>query len=442
MPLAATPSDAASAALSRVQRITSRQNEDGTWNLFGVFCFGEVPAGAKGKGAPGVDREWLEKALSRSQQFARTGYSAPLVLRHTVRRDGSLEPEQKRAGSFVLRDIVDGEVTANGVSGAVLRADFLRVSPEAYFRIKSGEFPSVSVEVGSFKDPSIAKIALLDTDEPFFRYPSITIGREISADETRSISSFRAEDDDDSRLRGCLHVGDSYAYLFRASIEVDEEKDADTAPACPHCKKRLEKDDEGNDQDDQAGGDVAPVTPQEISQMSDTNTDQVPQTNEQLEAVLTQFADVSARLTALEQRDRERAKSDEAAARFAAAEKALEGYSIDEATRDEIRQFADSMPEAQFNRYVEGLKRLLPSEVDTLDDLVRRSAPDGELPKDLPAEVSAFRAEGPATFEAAVACFRDFQEAKKRRTILGDVSVKQFLDDNLEFYVRKGAGSR
>lgn len=457
------------AALANGQKLTARENDDGTWDVFNVLVFGECHR----KGAPKVDRDWLAKAVQHSQEGALQGYSCPLVVRHTFRQDGTLDDKSTRAGSFVLREVTEGRD-----GKAVMTADFIRVSSDAYHRIKRGELPCVSVEVGSFADPRIAKIALLDTDEPFFKFPHITIGREITRDETRSISSYRAESEDagdTDPVRGWLHVGPTHCYLFRGDLAMPEQDAADgldtdngaTASDATHtgndaapapAAAQFRTDDEALDAlaqrlaplvaaclakakstDSDSDTDVAPVAPEDMT-MSNQHSDQAdPKAADASQATDTsaagdvdlrkQFAALTATVDVLKQRDEERTAKAAAAARYDAAIGKLDGFHLTDKIKSSLRQFAESTDATMLDAYVETVKELAPHDGhDTLDDATRFADSSDD---DLPQEVLAFRAQGPDAFEAARKAYAQFRACRKSGFRDVDFDLATFLETNL-----------
>ncbi len=168
------------------------QHPDGTWVVEDVPVFPEheIPLlGADGtpsvdaEGNPKtakIDREWLYRALERSQQRA-TGwggqakpYLPPLHVDHTRDAAGNPQPT-RRAGHFALRRVT--EINYEGQPRATLTAD-LYLDPEMYAELRAGKLPYLSPEVHDIRTPELDSIALMDDTVPFFRLPLVTIGEE------------------------------------------------------------------------------------------------------------------------------------------------------------------------------------------------------------------------------------------------------------------------
>jgi hypothetical protein len=185
-------------AYSAVQggQYTARQNDNGTWDVFRVPILSAHkrdlgPSFEVKDGEPKVtqnifrvDSEWLSKAYYKARRrYEQDAYMAPLHVRHH-KEGASVEP-----AGFMLPSEV-GPMKYEGRELPTLFSDFIQVPERVYSRIKRGELPYVSVEIlDTAAEPEIDSCAIMDHVVPYFKYPLLTIGTEISAPSVQGIHS-------------------------------------------------------------------------------------------------------------------------------------------------------------------------------------------------------------------------------------------------------------
>lgn len=138
--------------------------DSGDYNVYDVPVFGEVPAGEK-YAPESIGRRWMSRAIREARRLERDqNYLPPLHVEHHMTGN-----PVEHAGYFRLRRIT--VMPVDGQDMAVLTADLLHIPAETFERIKAGRLPYRSVEVIDWDNPHINSLALLSTDEPFFRFP-------------------------------------------------------------------------------------------------------------------------------------------------------------------------------------------------------------------------------------------------------------------------------
>lgn len=149
---------------------TAVQNLDGTFNIKDVLIFAELPPGARGNDRK-IGKRWMEAAIKTAEfREQEQDYLPPLHILH----HGQEKPT--RAGHFKVTRVE--RITYDGRETFALLADLVDIPAEMFARVRQGEFPYRSVEIfainaepGDKEPPVINGLALLDTEEPFFRFP-------------------------------------------------------------------------------------------------------------------------------------------------------------------------------------------------------------------------------------------------------------------------------
>ncbi len=153
----------------------AKRDKDGTYSIFGVPVFAEVPKGTKE--APfDIGKKWLDKALANARTRASEGYLSPLHYDH---HDGS--GTQQKAGHFVLKRVA--KVSLLGAKKWALLADFSKLPQYAFECIMAGDWPYRSVEIASYEEAEIESIALLSDYSPFHKFELLN-GESIRLDAT------------------------------------------------------------------------------------------------------------------------------------------------------------------------------------------------------------------------------------------------------------------
>lgn len=155
-------------------RYTAKQDSDGTWSIFDVPVFSELPAGSR-RNSVDIGREWMEEAVKRSKILASEGYEAPL---HIFHHDGLRET--KPAGRIVFKDV--RQIPYEGAPRWCVVTDFKKIPADVFAQIENEELPYRSVEVHDWEKPEIASVALLNDEVPFFKLAMLTIGTKVQYD--------------------------------------------------------------------------------------------------------------------------------------------------------------------------------------------------------------------------------------------------------------------
>lgn len=164
----------------------AERNADGTWNIYDVPIFATHE-----RFGFEFDRAWQEKAVATAQACARDGYIAPLHVHH---HEPFASPQLGvvRAGLYLPKRVEDRQYAWSDGPVAVTIADLLQVEDHVYREIAAGKLPYLSVEIrGEEFDKGKAafnSLALLPHEAPYFRFPLITIGAELTASEDAPVA--------------------------------------------------------------------------------------------------------------------------------------------------------------------------------------------------------------------------------------------------------------
>jgi hypothetical protein len=138
------------------------RNGDGTYDILDVPVFSEMDL----EDDQQIGIEWMEAALQASAKLDEQGYLPPLHVHHH-----GTEKSVARAGHFRLRRVDTAVVPGEDREMAVVYADFVGVPEATFQRIMAGELPYRSVEILDIEEARINTLALLDTEEPHFKFP-------------------------------------------------------------------------------------------------------------------------------------------------------------------------------------------------------------------------------------------------------------------------------
>lgn len=140
----------------------AKREADGSYSIFGVPVFAEVPKGEKG--APfDLDRAWLQAAVDVSKVRHGEGYLAPLHFQH---HDG--RSENYKSGHYVLSRV--GRERIGGRLQWTAYANFLKLTEGDFASIMSGHVPYRSVEIDKYEEFEIESLALLSHHTPFHKF--------------------------------------------------------------------------------------------------------------------------------------------------------------------------------------------------------------------------------------------------------------------------------
>jgi hypothetical protein len=150
-------------------RYSSRQNEDGTWDILDVPIFSIVKKGIK-RAPRDITEADLKGAVAEHQrQYREDRYAARLNVLH------NFGIHKSTPAGFALPSSVR-PLRMKGVFQPVVFADFLSISDEVFQAINSNQLPYCSAEVRTYEPLTFGAVALLDTEPPFFEFPLISVG--------------------------------------------------------------------------------------------------------------------------------------------------------------------------------------------------------------------------------------------------------------------------
>lgn len=424
---------------------TAAANPDGTFNVYDVPVFAEVPAGSRRGVKETIGTEWMLAAVERDKMRRGEGYRAPVHIGH---HEPGVTPT--RAGSFRLVRV--GKTTYEGREVDCVFADFENLTPEAFAAIQRGELPYRSVEILNAADTEINSIALLSSEVPHFRFPNLAVSllwtdadaAKLSADAPVPVL-FRfnpqetAMDPDkknapkedgmeekqppvaaaaaESKLSPDVEDGEdtgSSAQKDAAASEASEvvieaglsEKEAhEMIKATFEGVKRilaLLAPNDGTMQNPPGAlepNDVneAPVSASAAT-VADGGTLEVGRVNLVASAAPAAALDLAAlkgEIVALKAREEKREKDAETARLVASAKAELAGFNFDASTATDLEAFA-ALGADHLKRYVEGIKRV------AVEDGPRNLAElEATASQRDPEEVAAFRSHGPDALKLA-----------------------------------------
>lgn len=438
------------------------QNEDGTYNILGVPVFGEVPAGAKGN-KEAIGREWMAAALKAFRRDSKGGYLPPLHLHHHGFDD------TRRAGHFRLTKLQ--RILYEGKGMWALFADLVQIPADIFAMIRDGEFPYRSVEIVDVDSEEegerrISSLALLDDDEPFFRFKLLNGDTIRAADlkpmpaallplfqaairggaRTAVLFSFKGgspmklvvsgnptdgftlHDEKGNEFKGEIPASATFKFTPTKGWVFQDKDEKD--PANP--KKPFESDDGDKIEKEikrlqamlkklKAAADDPDEKP--------TNTPSNPK--KELKGGLD--PETAGRLTALEAKDRKRDKADTSQALATTSLKALakDGYHVDEQTTEDYETFAGQGEDA-LKRFDASFRRNTDRDgPKTLEDALAQDRVDKDI--------SSFQTLGVEALEEAEKLSRKYDELKD--SSYGVRGTKQqFITRRLEAAGFKAAG--
>lgn len=416
---------------------TAAANPDGTFNVFDVPVFAEVPAGSRRGVKETIGTEWMLAAVERDKMRRGEGYRAPVHIGH---HEPGVTPT--RAGSFRLVRV--GKTTYEGREVDCVFADFENLTPEAFAAIQRGELPYRSVEILNAADTEINSIALLSSEVPHFRFPNLAVSllwtdadaAKLSADAPVPVL-FRFEpkepamDPDkknapkedgmeenqppvaaaaaESKLSPDVEDGEdtgSSAQKDAAASEASEvvieaglsEKEAhEMIKATFEGVKRilaLLAPNDGTMQNPPGAIEPNDVNEAPVSAAA-TATDAAVTMTAKPEAAALDLAALKGEIVALKAREEKREKDAETARLVASAKAELAGFNFDASTATDLEAFA-ALGADHLKRYVEGIKRV------AVEDGPRNLAElEATASQRDPEEVAAFRAHGPDALKLA-----------------------------------------
>ncbi len=389
-------------------------NGDGMFTIRDVPIFAEVPAGEKGAPRP-IGRPWMVAALQRNKRRAVEGFLHPLHIRHHDMVDQT-EP----AGHFELTRIAP--LRFDGKTRLTMFAD-LHVHEDVYQRVKARKLPYRSVEVFDWSEPDINSLALLDTDEPFFRFEMLQIRDEIPAGG--KASRFKADP-----VAAFVRSRRGGAYLFNATgaALMDEDKDRADLMGDDEDEKGEEMQNEDESKDEPTSADLAAglsavqstleklvtaitgaedededeTAPAEMENDEDEDKDKGADMKKADRTVLTRL---EAEVAALKQRDAKRDRASKVETMVREAEAELRGWTLTDDTRAAMTRAATAGAEnlkdfvATFKRHVD------PDPPTNLEDEITRAADDDS-------DLDGFRAD-PAQFKLAARSAAEYDQLVK-----------------------------
>jgi len=123
------------------------------------------------------NRDWLERAVADAAREQAKGHTPPLHLRHNFGTAlSSTATPTEPVGTFENLELADVDLAAPGEEPdvkAVVFADLVYHDLEAFAQSK--RYPHRSVEVYDYREPRINSLALLGSEEPYFRFPNLRV---------------------------------------------------------------------------------------------------------------------------------------------------------------------------------------------------------------------------------------------------------------------------
>lgn len=426
-----------------------KKNADGTFDMFDVPIFAELPPGER-YNRKHVGKTWHESAVGKAKaRRDKDGYVAPLHVKH----HGFFGSNTMRAGFVMPTEAKEREL--DGKKQSVLHADFLAMPAEVFSRIEKVDLPYRSVEVSNnWDDPEILSLALLDDDAPYFKFELTTKGEEIK--------------DTPSRMDGPLAVA-AFSHQGRSHILM-KFADVDGADDPTHSKPDHSADPASPSADASSSADSAEMTvlvelkammqsvveaigrlapqpppppqpsmpkPAEQPKAAGQKQDQKQkphqnmQENQMTEAELKAIQDSAEACAA---KDALAAK--ESSDAYAAALKALvdgaladlAGYALSENSKKELGTIAEKGGKEAVDAFVAVFKKtapkMPPKTIAQLDKLMGSAMKAGASPTDL-AEVAKYGDNGPDALAQARKFADDWKKAKEHR--MTDLSLERWL---------------
>lgn len=400
-------------------RYKARQAADGTWTILDVPIFAELPKGIKG--APtdiGGEqlRECVRRALEKSEREA---FLAPL---HVYHHDG-MGPALS-AGFFLPRRVAP--VLLDGQTMEAIFADLVGVPEQVFRDIDQARLPYRSVEIRTYEPLVFSSLALLDTEDPYFRFPLLTIGdrQPLVAEQVQQFAR--------GALRALAPVGAGAAALFRFTTEEGSMPD----------DEKKEKEGGGEDKKFEATDlkgavetilaalkplmDLIPAL-KGLAEGKGAEPEKKEEAAEIAASAATPVqmakgpSDAEMRLKALEEFRRQSEAEKQTEALVASAMAQLAGYHLTDACKADIKAYAASGQEA-VERFVKHIKREVSKDpAARLEDA--RAASTADAP-----EVAKFAAHGPEALAEA----RKLAQAHARLQERGmGGTLEQFLAVNM-----------
>lgn len=399
-------------------RYKSTRNDDGSYNIHSVPILGRINKGDKD--APKtIGAAWMRKAIEAAAvRLKDDGYTPPIHIEHHGAETTA------RAGEFRLTEV--RTLKYDGAEQPVLFADLVNLSKETFDAIMAGDLPYRSVEIHDLEKPAVNTLALLDDDEPFFKFPNLNAavvdqsfsatrrGLAFAGNECRVLFAFKEtpavehnytlvhtagsgtkpaswglQDSGGSAVPGTLTVPPGVIFKDDDGDDDTVEKIEAKIKALTAKLKKLKAQSEPDDKKpDDGKPDAKPAEPMKgIASPAEVK----------------KLAALEGRLSAAEDKLNARESADAIDARVSGAFAALKGWHISDTTKDRIRKMAALEGDAAqlaVDTLVETYKAGVPKEPMTL-------AAIGAVSTDTP-EVTAYQAKGPEAFEQAQAKAAEF----------------------------------
>jgi len=184
---------------------------------------GEFP---QPKNVKPVGREWLQAAVNKAGQRESEGHFGSIHINHHG------DPTANTfIGALQLTHV--GQIQYEGELRDCLYANFLRV-PERYFKMmQEGQLPYRSIEGSNWENAEITSLAVMPTECPFWRLPTLTLGSEASSTEIHAMFPSRIA----AKLIGGIPMQDK----IEAKPEVEVKAALPTPPPAPPKDEKEEK---------------------------------------------------------------------------------------------------------------------------------------------------------------------------------------------------------
>jgi hypothetical protein len=177
-----------------------------------------------------IGREWLQAAVNRAAQRESEGHFGSLHLNHHGDPNSDIF-----CGALQLISV--GSIKYLDEMRDCIFANFLRVPQEIFDMMKAGKLPYRSIEGSNWNDPEISSLALMPTETPFWRLPTLTIGSEASSTEIHAMFPSRIA----AKLIGGIPMQDKVEPKIEAKPEVEVKAALPTPPPAPPKKDEKEE---------------------------------------------------------------------------------------------------------------------------------------------------------------------------------------------------------
>ena len=411
----------------------SDQNQNGTWNIRNVPIFAEhIPPEMPNKK---IDRQWLQKAVDvAKRRFLQDQYVAPLHIGHHGSENSTIE-----AGKVFPKRVV--KQSYEGKQKDVLLADLLEIPEDVFKMIRAGRLSYRSVEVLDINKPEISSLAFLSHNVPFFRFPNLTTGKEVTAQQKFSKEMYPAlayQAWKGTDTPGGLFIfrfdGESMSEETKTVIDKQEVARAEHETEEEKKKKEEKKDDKAERADE---GQMAAVLDRMMKILealaskagisgpaAQEAQEDGPVNLQKEEKTPVEYAAFKGELVALAGRVKSMENEKKATELVRSAQSALKEYNLGESAEKELQNLA-TKGEDHVNTYVAAIQKHATKMPASLDKVGLGTEGDDKL-------IAAYQEKGPEYLEAARKFGKQYDAADGKLKISKEVFVRENVSMELE----------